>query len=150
MSLAFNPDTTAHSIASVTITGITVCDVHDIPQSGQMICPILFPQPEAWLSDVVQGSKSISVNDAAQSDFSYVLHYVLLLCEAGSGASQTDPYNDLVAKIKAVVQTLLDSDTLAASVEISLNGIEGIGIVQDPSEVDFWGALLSFKVTEYA
>lgn len=150
MSIAFNPDTTANSIAAVSVSGVTVRDVDEIPQSAQMITPILFPQPEAWLSDVVQGPKAISVADGGQSDFTYVLHYVFLLCEAGSGIEQTDPYNDLVSKLKTIITTILDNDTLAASVEISLNNMDGIGIVQDPSGRDFWGALLSFKVQEYA
>lgn len=150
MTIAFNPETTAASIAAVSISGVTVCDIDEIPQSAQMITPILFPQPEAWLSEVTQGPKSVSVADAGQSDFSYTLHYVFLLCETGSGVSQTDPYNNLVAKLKTVLQTILDNDTLAASVEISLNGMDGIGTVQDPSGIDFWGALISFRVVEYA
>ena len=150
MSIAFNPDTTANSIAAVVISGVTVRDVDEIPQSAQMICPILFPQPEAWLSDVTQGAKAVSVADGGQSDFTYILHYVFLLCEAGSGVDQTDPYGNLVSKLKTVINTILDDDTLAASVEISLNGMDGIGIVQDPSGNNFWGALLAFRVLEYA
>jgi hypothetical protein len=150
VSIAFNPDTTASSIAAVSISGVTVCNVSNVPQSARMITPILVPQPDGWLSDVAQGPKAVSVADAGQSDFSYTLHYVFLLCEAGSGVEQTDPYNNLVSKLKTVLQTVLDDDTLAESIEISLNGMDGIGVVQDPSGVDFWGALISLRCLEYA
>lgn len=149
MSVAFNPDTIAGYIANVSISGVTVCDIDQIPQGAQMVTPILFPQPEGWLSDVSQGPRGISVNDAEQSDFTYILHYVFLLAPLGSGISQTEPYNSLVSKLKTIIQTLMSDDTLAGLVDISFNGLEGFGEVEDPSGVHYWGALPSFRITEY-
>ncbi len=149
MTVAFNPITTAGSIAAVTITGVTVRDVDEIPQSGSMVCPILFPQPDGWLSDVAQGPKIITLNDAEGSEFTYNLHYVFLLAEAGSGVGGLDPYNDLIAKLQTIIQTITSDDTLNAAVELTLAGMEGIGVVQDPSNVDYWGALLSFRCVEH-
>lgn len=149
MSVAFNPDAIAGYIANVSVSGVTVCGVTNIPQGGQMVTPILFPQPTGWLSDVIQGARGISINDAEQSTFTYNLHYVLLLAPLGGSISQTEVYNALVAKVKAIIASILSDDTLAGLVDISLNGIEGIGEVFDPSDVPYWGALLSFRITEY-
>lgn len=149
MSVAFNPDTIAGYIANVTISGVTVCDIDQIPQGGQLITPILFPQPEGWLEGVIQGPRGIAINDAEQSEFTYNLHYVFLYAPLGSGVSQTEQYNNLISKIKAIIVGILSDDTLAGLVDITLNTVDGIGAVEDPSGVQYWGALLSFRITEY-
>jgi hypothetical protein len=148
MSVAFNPATAAASIAAVSISGVTVLGIDAIPQGGGLICPVLLPQPGAWLSEVTQGAKNIHLNDAEDIEFSYTLHYAFLFAELGSGVGEFDPYNDLIVKLQTVIQTLLSDDTLNDSIDLTLAGIDGIGVVQDPSEVDYWGALISLRCTE--
>lgn len=142
--------TVADSIAGLTISGVTIKDIDQIPVSASLTCPILFPQPEGFISDIQYARQSFGSNGTPKIDFSYTLNYVYLHCETGSGISALDPYAGIIAKLELITETIMSNDAITGAVDIIPNTIGGIGSIQDPAGNTYWGALLSFRVLEFA
>jgi len=150
VTIALNPITVADSIADISISGVTVKNTSNIPQSGQLVLPILFPQPSGFVSDIVVENQSVGPNTSAAIDFSYTLHYVFLFQELGSGVSQLDPYQPLLEKLELILEAILENDAVTALVDMRLNGVDGLGQVEGPDGVQYWGALFSLRCLEFA
>ena len=150
MTVALSPKTVAENIALLSISGVTIRDLSNIPQSGQMVTPILFPQPSGFITDISVENQSFGPNTSAAIDFSYTLHYVFLFTELGSGMSQLDPYSPLVEKLELIWETMITNDAVTGLVDMKLNGVEALGDIEDPSGNRFWGALFSMRCLEFA
>ena len=150
MTIALSYVTVADNIANLSISGVTVRTVSNIPQAGQMVMPILFPQPNGFITEIGVKNQSVGPNTAAAIDFEYVLHYVFLSCELGSGLSQLDPYSSLNQKLELIWETIMTNDTVTGLVDMRLNGVEGLGQVDGPDGGKYWGALFSLKCLEFA
>ncbi len=138
-----------NSIAALSISGVTVKDIDQIPTSASMLCPILFPQPNDFVTGITPTFETYGSNGGAKINMTYTLNYVFLECEAGSGISAFDAYNGLITHIAAILQAVLSNDAITGAVDITPHGIPNIGVIEDPAGNQFWGALLSFEILEY-
>lgn len=150
MTVALNPVTVANSIAALSISGVTLKSVGAIPDTGEMVTPILFPQPNGFITDIKVVNQSFGSNTTAALDFNYTLHYVFLFAEAGSGLSQLDPYSPLIQKLELIWETIITNDAVTGLIDVRLEGVEGLGVIDDPSGNQFWGALFSLRCLEHA
>jgi len=142
--------TITNSIAALSITGVTIKDVDEIPQSAALICPVLIPQPNGFVSDFSQERVSFGSNGTAKMDFNYNLNYVFLYAEAGSGVGTFDIYSGLMTKLSAILVAFASNDKIDGLVDLETSGIGDIGIIQDPAGNQYWGILISLRVLEHA
>lgn len=150
MTIALSPKQVADSIAQLSISGVTINSIDAIPQSGQMITPILFPQPGGFITDIDVQRQSFGTGSIAATDFMYTLHYVFLFTELGSGLSQLDPYSPLIEKMELIWETIIANDAVTGLVDMELSGVEGLGEVEDPSGNKYWGCIFSLRCLEFA
>jgi hypothetical protein len=150
MTVALNPVNVANSISQLVIPGVTIKDLNEVPQGGALVLPVLFPQPNDFITDTEPVTQSFGLGTTAAIDFNYTLHYVFLFAEAGSGISQMDVLPPLIEQIKLILEAILANDVVTGLVDMKLAGLEGLGIVQDPSGKEYWGAMFSLRCLEFA
>lgn len=150
MTVALSFVTVADSIADLEISGVTIKSLANIPQGGQMILPILFPQPNGFITDISPESQSFGTGATAAINFSYTLHYVYLLSEAGGGLSQFDSYETLARNLETIWETIITNDIVTGLVDIRLNSVEGMGRIEGTDGNQYWGALFSLRCLEFA
>ncbi len=150
MTIAWSPLTVATSIAGLTITGVTIKDVTSIPSDTDLTGPIIFPQPNGFISNVEPDSVSLGSMGAEAKNMLYTLNYVFLFTPIGGGVGAFAPYGPLVTLLTAIINVILNNDVVSGLVDMELSAIDGIGVVQDPNEVEYWGALFSLRCLEYA
>jgi hypothetical protein len=143
--------TVADAIAALTITGVTVKDIDQIPASATVRDVFLFPKPDGFVTGLTvtpqsQGYTAIG----AKFDVEYVLTYTLATGEFGSGrASTIDFYAAMVGHVVKVINAITDINTLAGAVEISVSGVESFGSVLDPAGNPHPGTNIAFSVKEF-
>jgi hypothetical protein len=150
MTVVCNLATVADSISKLSVSGVTIKDINEIPQSARGLCPVVLPQPSNFLSDVAATFQSFGSNGAARIDLSYTLTYVYLHCEAGSGVSQYDIYAGLITNLAAIIVAILSNDALTGLVDLKLGGVGSVGVIEDPSAVKYWGVIFTLNVLEFA
>ena len=132
------------------IAGIPIKDIDEVPESGHLILPVIFPQPSGWVSDILPERKSFGTGGSEKQDFNYTLHYVFLMAEQGSGLSQTDLTQPLAEAVELILETILTNDIVTGLVDMQVSALEMGGNVQDPSGNMYWGALFSLRCLEFA
>lgn len=142
--------TVADSISKISITGVTVKDIDEIPQSAALLCPILIPQPNGYVSGVNVEFQSFGSNTGAKIDMSYTLNYIYLHSNAGAGLGQLQVYSGLISKLSTIIVAILSNDAITGLVDMQLESIGNIGVIEDPSGNQYWGVMLSFRVLEFA
>ncbi len=149
MTVTCNVNTVAASIAALSISGVTIKDITAIPDSARMLCPILIPQPNGYMSNSTMTFESFGSNGAAKMNLEYDLNYVFLYSEVG-GISAFAAYSGLMTKLAAVLVSIMSNDAITGLVDMRLNSIGDIGVINDPAGNEFWGVLLSFHILEFA
>jgi hypothetical protein len=141
--------TVTNSIAALSISGVTIKDIDEIPQSAQLLGPVLIPQPNDFVTEFTQTFQSFGSNGTAKVDFGYTLNYVYLHCEAGSGISSFDIYAGLITNLSAIVVAIASNDAVSGLVDLKIASISNIGVIEDPSGNQYWGVLLGLRVLEF-
>jgi hypothetical protein len=142
--------TITNSIAALSIPGVNTKDIDEIPQSANLITPVLLPQPNDFVTDFSQEFLSLGSNGTAKINFKYTLNYVFLYAEAGSGVGSLEICAGLIRTLSAILVAFASNDAISGLVDLQTSGIGNIGIIEDPSGNQYWGILLSLRVLEYA
>ncbi len=150
MTVTVEVDTVSLSIAALSISGVTIKDIDHIPDSAKLLCPLLIPQPNDYMSNTKVASMSFGSNGSQKINLEYDLQYVYLHCESGSGVNAFAPYGSLIRKIKQILITLISNDSISGLVDLTVNSISNVGIINDPAGNSYWGVLVSLHVLEHS
>jgi hypothetical protein len=150
MTVTCSVNTVASSIAALSVSGVTIKDIDKIPDSAKLLCPVLIPQPNDYMSNTLMSFESFGSNGTAKMDLEYDLNYVYLHCEAGSGVNAFAPFSSLMTKLAAILVVIFSNDAITGLVDMKLNSVSNVGIINDPAGNSYWGVLVSLHVKEYS
>lgn len=141
--------TVATSIAGLSVSGVNMKDVDEIPEKVEARdCPIIFPKPDGFLSDLEVEVDSFG-SASAKKTVRYKLNYVFLQAPVGSARGLFDVYEDCVTNALAFLDALIANDAITGAVDIQPSGIPTFGPTQDPSGNTFHGCIFSLAVEEF-
>ena len=141
--------TIAHSIAALSVSGVTLHDIHDIPPDCTRLVPCLIPEPLNYVTNYTSSRDSFGPSSTAQKTVEYDLNYTYLFAEIGSGRTGLDFYDDMVAKFEAILDVIHDNDTLSGVVDIMPQGAVDFGPVPDPAGNQYLGCRLVLHCIEF-
>jgi len=124
MTVTSNLSTVAASIASLSLTGITNKGITAIPDTAEMLTPIMFPQPNDYMTNVKPEFVSFGSNGSAKMDLTYTLNYVYLHCAIGSGITTYDIYSGLVTNLSVIIVAIMSNDAVSGLVDLQLGNIK--------------------------
>ncbi len=149
MTVSIALATVADSIAGLSITGITIKDIDQIPDNASMLCPLLIPRPDGFVTDISPSFESFGSGGTAKMNLEYTLNYVFLHSQIGSGINTYATFSDLISKLVAIIAKIMANDAITGAVDIQVQSIGEIGVVNDPAENEYWGVPLAFRVKEF-
>lgn len=149
MTIALNPVTVAASIAGLSISGVTIKDIDEIPESASMLCPLIIPATD-FITNTRPVNQSFGSNGTPKIDFTYTLNYLFLYADAGSGINAFAPYSGIMSKLELILETILANDAINGLVDMKLESVSNVGVIQDPAGNQFWGLSFSLACLEYA
>lgn len=150
MAITSTISTVADSITGLSISGVTIKDIDQIPDTASMLCPLLIPDPNGFITDISTSFETFGSNGSAKINTNYTLNYLFMLCEVGSGLGTYAAYSGLITKLSAILVAIDSNDSITGAVDMKLNGISNIGVVVDPAGNEFWGLSFSLRILEYS
>lgn len=150
MAITSSIGTVADSISGLTISGVTIKDIDQIPDSARMLTPLLIPRPDNFVSDISVSFETFGSNGSAKINTNYTLNYVFLFCEVGAGLGAFAAFSGLMTKLSAILVAINSNDAITGAVDMKVNSIGNIGVVSDPAGNDFWGLEFSLRILEYS
>lgn len=149
MTITSTIATVADSISNLSISGVTIKDIDGIPDSAVMLCPLLIPQPNNFVTDLSVSFETYGSNGGAKINTSYTLNYVFLFCEVG-GLGAFASFAGLISKLQSILVAINSNDAISGAVDMKINSIGNIGVITDPAGKEYWGLEFSLKVLEYS
>ena len=138
----------ANSIAALSVTGVSLKDVDEIPSSIDKRAPTILPLPD-YVTNFAFERDSFGGGGALMT-VSYTLNYRLCYKPVGQGRQKTIEYYDvMVDKVALFFDAVMAIDTLTGAVDIAPDGITNMGIVNDPSDNEFIGCDLAVRIVEF-
>lgn len=144
MSLAIR--TVADSIAGITISGVDIRDLDEIP--GSVLprdCPMILPAPN-FISSFTPERIDISTQE---QNYRYTLVYRFLAAPVGSGRGIHEMYDTMVTKLALFFDGLVTNHSVTGAVDIQAVNITSFGVVEDPSGASFHGCDIQIEVLEF-
>ena len=133
------------SIAALSVTGLTIRDVYDIPIKIDR--PTLFPLDDfIAIEELVMDS--FGSGDTAEMTFIYRLNYRLCYKPIGTGRN-LEVVGDLVEMIAAILDAIIGIVNITGAVEIAPANNIRMGVVADPAGTSWFGCDFSFRVKEF-
>jgi len=142
--------TIADSISKLSVTGVTIKDINEIPDSvNDGDCPMVIPKPDGFLSDFELERMAMASGTANVWNVEYTLTYRFLHSEIGLGLGILDAYPGMVDKVCDFIDRMLISDTITGAVDLTVEDISTFGPVADPSGKMFHGCDIAFRILEF-
>lgn len=150
MTITSTIATVANSIAALSISGVTIKDIDQIPDTARMLCPLIIPRPDDFVSDLSISFETFGSNGGAKINTNYTLNYMFLLCEVGSGLGAFSAFSELVSKLQTILIAINSNDAITGAVDVKINSVGRIGTITDPSGNDFFGLEFSLRILEFS
>jgi len=151
MTITVHLEAIVTGISTLSVSGVTMCDIDAIPTKASTNLPVFFPRPQDFVTNLVPKRVTYGNGTIAKIDLEYDLNYQFLYAMVGSGGSLLASYADMIALIALIVATILANDAVGGAVDIQLNGISNIGPLPDPgANAMYHGAEISLHVLEFA
>ena len=148
MALAIS--TVTNSIAALSVTGLTIKDLDEIPYTvNQRDCPIIYPEPINFLTDFDVVMASTGTAGSGYFDVSYTLTYTFCYQAVGADRGSLTKFSNMVQLLEDWWDKILISDHLTGAVEVTPVGIMNLGVVLDPAGYSFIGATVQLRVLEH-
>lgn len=148
--MALSADTVATSIAGLTIPGVTVRDLDEIPEKvAGRDCPLLYPKPDGFFGNLCVERDSFGPPGEARKTARYTLTYAYLHAPIGEGRGLFDVYKGAVQNVLAILDAVIAADDLNGAVDFNPAAVLRFGVQVDPSGQPFHGTMLQFEVTEF-
>ena len=147
--MALNPVTVANSIAAISVTGLTIKDIDEIPENiTQRDCPILIPAPQ-FVTNFRHARNSFGTGSTAKQSAQYTLNYRLFYQELGASRGLRDAYSGMVEMVGLIWDALISNSELTGAVDVIPRPISGFGVVASPNDKGFYGCDFSVDIMEF-
>lgn len=148
--MTFEIVTLANSIATLTISGVTVQDLDETRDAvDPRYCPVLRPYPQAGFELTALDDMSFGSTSAAK-DLRYTLTYALFYAPVGEERGLHIILPAMWQTVSDIVSVLRDNDTLTGAVDVRPSSVRQAGTILDPANNEYHGALITLTVLEHA
>jgi hypothetical protein len=153
--MTFAIATITNSIAAVSITGVTIKDIDEIPARvyGRN-CPILYPEPLNFITNFEAIKNTFGRGLTVKWHMHYDLNYTLLYAPVGSGRG-LELFAPTIAMACLIFDEIMEAHPLTGA-ELVVPGAIGVpGLMFDPTggtaqdAEAFYGVQLTFRITEH-
>lgn len=139
----------ATSMSQLTISGVNVKDINTVPESAIDHCPLLFPVPNNFVTDVQFTVASLGNDDSRKLNLEYTLNYRYLHAPIGSGAV-LETYVGIIENLTAILVAIASDSFTDEAVDYSIQSVSDLGAVTDiAGQTMFHGVDISIRVLEY-
>lgn len=136
------------AIAGLTIDGVSIKDIDEIPENAEMVLPVLFPDPGDLITELSLERLSLGTGATAAMNMTYTLHYLYAHAKIGTALSLASVLPGMLTNIALILETLAANSTVNGAIDLDNPQVQ-IGIVTGPNGAQFHGAAFSFRVLEF-
>src|SRR5574343_186445 len=146
--MSLSTATIATGIAALTVSGVTIKDVDEIPETvNSRDCPILFPSPDGFVlggnGEPETGSTTFGTPTTRLWTFNRTYRYVYLHEQAGATRGLKDVIGAMATKVDVIIEAVAEMDL--TDVDVMRVNVSDLGVLDAPYAKAFFGSM--FEIT---
>ena len=142
--------TVVNAIAALTFSGIAVKSLDEVPENALLLCPILYPKPDGFISGLSPSLETFGTFGTEQMTLRYNLTFRYLHSQISGGLGGLfQVYAGLITNVAAIAKIIMTNDTLSGADNVRLQTITQIGPTSDPAGNQYHGCDFIVSVEEY-
>ncbi len=138
--------TVFNTFSNLSVTGLAIFDIDEIPEAVDNRKPALIPHPDMIENPVIERDSMGAAS--AMMTMSYTLKMRLCYAPAGSGRG-LQYLSKVIEMIGLIIDATVAIGTFTGATTFDWNNLDFLGNVTDPAGNVFYGADISFAVTEF-
>lgn len=146
MTLALT--TITNSIAALSISGLTIYDLDEVPMSADPRIHSMYPEPVEFIKNFTPQKAAFGTGSTSSWNVEYDLDYTFLYAPVGA-ERRLKNVGLAMEMVMQIVDAVLAITTLTGAVQLTLQSISTPGKVADPSGTEYTGAYITFHVLEF-
>jgi len=139
--------TLATAIKGLTITGIPIRDLSELPTSAMLQTPVIIPKPDGFINNLAMTRDTYGSGGNAKWTLTYDMTYRLLYAPIGMNLD-FGTYDNLISAIASSLVVFQTNDVLSGAIDIVVNTVSNVGPVSDPSGNVYHGCDFVLSVTQ--
>jgi hypothetical protein len=141
--------TIVNAIAELQVDGLNMRDLKHIPESAIDSCPVFFPAPDGFVSNVTFTPQSFGSDSQRKLDLAYSLKYRFLYAPLGAGAFLQN-YAGMITMLAEILEAIMGNSTPEGSVDMNLETLAVNAMVDPAGQNQYHGAEITLRVLEFA
>lgn len=141
--------TVMSSIAALSVSGVTIKDVDDVPEDLTGLGPTIIPMGDNLVTDFRIVFQSFGDSASALFDIFYTLNYRLYVAPIAAGRGYLGVLDELADKLALFLDALLAAGVITGSENTVPVGLGNYGSLLDPSNNPFWGCDIAIEIMEF-
>lgn len=138
------------AISNISVQGVNVKDLNKIPEDASELCPIFFPNPDGFITDMAWSPESFGADNVRKMNLEYTLNYRYLHAPVGGTGDILSAYEGLVVNVIAILEAIFADSTPDGSIDMTLQGITELGSQTDiADQLQYHGVDIALRVLEY-
>lgn len=147
--MAMEIATIIDSISALSVDGLKICDLNEIPEVVDARQPVIYPKPDGFITSLVLELDSFGGGSTAKMHITYNITYRLCYAPVASGRGLFEVYPQMVAAAYRFLDAVIAIDTLTGVEDIRPADALNFGPVADPSGNYFHGCDIVLAVMEF-
>jgi len=144
MTINMQIETITNAIEALSVSGVVIRDIDNVPEHVRLSGPILFPRPNEFITDIEFTRVSQGGGGTAQMNVSYTLNYVYCHAPIGSGVGGlASVYSGMI------LEKLFASDNPTGAIDMTVESISNVAVVSDPAGNQYNGVEIGLRITEF-
>jgi hypothetical protein len=146
MSTTVDFTTVTNAIAALSIAGVTIKDIDEIPEAMGLDAVVLTPRAQNFVTGLTVTPSELSKQ---KLDVSYVLNYQYFQQAPAAVGGVVSVMSDLISKLALVIVAFCNDATLAGAMDNGTPAVGPVGIIRDASGNVYYGCEISIKVMQF-
>lgn len=147
--MAMEISTITDSISALTVDGLKIYDLNEIPEAIDPRQPSIFPFPAGFVTNFQQVRDSFGGGTYAKMHVLYDLTYRLCYAPIGAERGLFRNYADMVAAAYRFIDAVLAIDVMIGLEDITMAAVANFGPVADIAGNGFHGCDIVLHVEEF-
>lgn len=147
--MAMEITTIADSISALSVSGVKICDLDEIPDAVDFRQPTIFPLAYNFVTDLALTRDSYGGGSTAKMTIEYNLNYRLCFAPVEEGRGLFGVYKNMVTAAYRFLDAVIAIDTLEGLEDIYPADTVAFGYVQDMAGNPFHGCDFVIHILEF-
>lgn len=148
MTINVNITDVATAIKGLTITGVKIYDLNEIPVNAMMVTPCLFPDITNFVSGIDPNIETYGTAGNEKITLNYSLNYVYAHSPIGQNLNM-GIWKPFIQNTALILKTFLENDTLDGCQDIRVGETSQFGTVIDPSGNTYNGCVFTLNIQQF-